>query len=80
MRDEVLLVRLQSLPVLNILHNKIQLKTGFSDPYSSDTNTDPEHPALLFLLVIFALLDPHPDPESGSTDLIESVSNPIPKP
>ncbi len=42
-----------------------------------------EHPALqnmkflnffLFLWVIFALLDPDPDPESGSTDLIESRS------
>ncbi len=40
-RDEVLLVRLQSLPVLYILHNKIQLKARFSDPYSSDTKPDP---------------------------------------
>jgi hypothetical protein len=39
-----------------------------------------EHPALqnmkfinfLFLLVILALLNPNPDSESGSTDLIES--------
>jgi hypothetical protein len=30
----------------------------------------------LFLWVIFALLDPDPDSESGSTDLIESGSNP----
>jgi hypothetical protein len=43
-----------------------------------------EHPALqnmkffLLLWVIFALLDP--DPEYGSTDLIESGSNPDPKP
>ncbi len=41
------------------------------------------HPALqnmkfldLFLLVIFALLDPDPDSGSGSTDLIEFGSNP----
>ncbi len=50
-----------------------------------------EHPALqnmkflnffLFLWVISALLDPDPDSESGfgSTDLIESGSNPDPNP
>jgi hypothetical protein len=47
-----------------------------------------EHPALqnmkfldffLLLWVLFALLDPDPDSESGSTDLIESGSNPDPK-
>jgi hypothetical protein len=47
-----------------------------------------EHPALqnmkfldffLFLWVIFALLDPDPDSESGSTDLIESVPDLDPK-
>jgi hypothetical protein len=50
-----------------------------------------EHPALqnmkflnifLLLWVIFAFLDPDPDPDSeygsGSTDLIESGSNPDP--
>ncbi len=37
---------------------------------------------VLFLWVIFALLDPDPDSEygSGSTDLIEFGSNPDPKP
>jgi hypothetical protein len=34
----------------------------------------------LFSLVIFALLYPDPDSESGSTDLIESGSNPDPNP
>jgi hypothetical protein len=30
----------------------------------------------LLLWVIFALLDQNPDPESGSTDLVEKGSNP----
>jgi hypothetical protein len=34
----------------------------------------------LLLWVIFALLDPVPDPESGSTGPIESGSNPDPDP
>jgi hypothetical protein len=34
----------------------------------------------LFLRVIFPLLDPNPDSESGSTDLIKSGSNPDPDP
>ncbi len=37
---------------------------------------------IIFLWVIFALLDPDPDSEygSGSSDLIESGSNPDPDP
>ncbi len=47
-----------------------------------------EHPALqnikflnffLFLGIIFSLLDPDPDSESISTDLVESATNPDPK-
>ncbi len=34
----------------------------------------------LLLWVIFALLDPDPDSQSGSTDPIESGSNPAPDP
>jgi hypothetical protein len=34
----------------------------------------------LLLSVFLALLDPDPDPKSGSTDLIESGSNPNPDP
>jgi hypothetical protein len=56
-----------------------------SDPYSFYTDPDPallKHEISSFFLllwVIFALLDPDPDSESGSTDLIESGSNPDPK-
>jgi hypothetical protein len=34
----------------------------------------------LLLWVIFVLLDPDPDSESGSTDPIEYGSNPVPNP
>jgi hypothetical protein len=67
-------------------------KLQFTYPYASikDVQVNPalqnKNVTIFFLLlwVIFALLDPDPDPDaeygSGSTDLIESGSNPAPDP
>ncbi len=50
-----------------------------SDPDSSIPDPDPAfsaaHRFFLFLWIIFAPLDPDPESESGSNDLIESGSN-----
>ncbi len=69
--------------------SKVQKKPQLTEEASALKR---KHPALqnikflnffLLLWVIFALLDPDPDPDSeygsGSTDLIESGSNPDPE-
>ncbi len=58
-------------------------KKAFSSQKRTSSNSNHEITYFsLLLLVIFALLDPDPDSEygSGSTDLIEFGSNPVPRP
>jgi hypothetical protein len=55
-------------------------KEAFSSQKRPSNTSKHELRKNLFLWVIFALLDPDPDSEYGSTDPIESGSNPDPQP
>jgi hypothetical protein len=53
---------------------------AFSSQKGHPTLQNMNFKKILLLCVIFALLDPDPDFESGSTDPIESGSNPVSDP